>query len=426
MPLEFEQYLQPCSVSNFYATMASADSMKLHDSDAVISNHEYQLPLMNGVVHKSQLSSMNGVASDRSQLSSINSLAAPLSSPRRNAFKNSDAQSNDATSTAGSRNLARFLKQRKIGQSKQNFDGSQLHTYGYRANSDTTSIGHVTSTYSRPLTPALRQHSLPARLFARSETDVADSTPRRRHHSVKFADELGKLLSTFVVIPSRYDDDERTSGLQLLDDSDDSDIESCFKSKTVADTNPFPGRNGLTRMRRCSDLIQQTLPFRLCFEQPVTNYDRFLASLQSLSVSLEKVKLELVDCREKSSGDRPGNNGYTGLALRETVHCTVRVANIDLHKRVFARCTSDDWKTSADIDATYIDPGTGGFSVSYDTFTFSIVRPPGSGSCVSPSGRPGEAAGRTGGVVEFSICYEVKGLSYWDNNDGGNYRIVWL
>eukprot|EP00914_Ancora_sagittata_P028973 GHVO01057211.1.p2 GENE.GHVO01057211.1~~GHVO01057211.1.p2 ORF type:complete len:122 (-),score=19.10 GHVO01057211.1:404-769(-) len=90
------------------------------------------------------------------------------------------------------------------------------------------------------------------------------------------------------------------------------------------------------------------------------------------------------------------------------VTCTIKVKNDNIEKRVFARCTRDGWRTFADLAAEYVDPGYEDSVL--DTFFFSVTRPLAADDFVR---------------VEFAVCYQVNGITYWDNNRGLNYAIEW-
>ena len=75
----------------------------------------------------------------------------------------------------------------------------------------------------------------------------------------------------------------------------------------------------------------------------------------------------------------------------------VAVSSDSCPKRVFARATTDSWKTYTDICATYISSS---YDHSIDRFSFDFPH---------------------GEIVEFALCMEADGTSYWNNNNGNNY-----
>lgn len=86
---------------------------------------------------------------------------------------------------------------------------------------------------------------------------------------------------------------------------------------------------------------------------------------------------------------------------------TVKVSNVSFEKVVHVRITFDSWKSYVDIPCTYMNNVYGCEDV--DTFSFSIDLP----SSVAPHE-----------LVEFCISYKTHETTYWDNNDGKNYKLV--
>ncbi|KAL3285388.1 hypothetical protein HHI36_019493 [Cryptolaemus montrouzieri] len=80
----------------------------------------------------------------------------------------------------------------------------------------------------------------------------------------------------------------------------------------------------------------------------------------------------------------------------------VRVRNIDFHKSVFVRYSTDSWKSFVDINATYVENSCDGFS---DKFTFLIYA-----NMLGP-----------GQNLEFAVVFQARGEQFWDNNRGLNY-----
>ncbi|MEE6499904.1 hypothetical protein FKM82_003630 [Ascaphus truei] len=83
----------------------------------------------------------------------------------------------------------------------------------------------------------------------------------------------------------------------------------------------------------------------------------------------------------------------------------LRVLNLSFEKEVTVRYTVDSWGTSYEVTATYLR----GCSDRYtDRFSFKLL-------CPALLTKEGE--------LEFAIRYRVCGAEYWDNNDGGNYKV---
>ncbi|GFX04063.1 glycogen-binding subunit 76A [Trichonephila clavipes] len=82
------------------------------------------------------------------------------------------------------------------------------------------------------------------------------------------------------------------------------------------------------------------------------------------------------------------------------IQCTCRVMNWGFNKTVLARYTVDSWKSSSDINASYVPNSSGDDT---DGFAFNIFLP------------------RERCNVEFALRYNVNGGEHWDNNGGKNY-----
>lgn len=81
----------------------------------------------------------------------------------------------------------------------------------------------------------------------------------------------------------------------------------------------------------------------------------------------------------------------------------VRVRNLDFHKTVHLRYTTDGWRSFADLQATYVPNSCDGFS---DKFTFTLF----AGHTMSVGQR-----------LEIAVRFQCKGQQYWDSNGGANY-----
>lgn len=122
----------------------------------------------------------------------------------------------------------------------------------------------------------------------------------------------------------------------------------------------------------------------LDFDQPSADYLKFRQRIENDHVCLEHCML-----KEKS---------IAGM---------VKVKNLSFEKSVKLRITFDTWKSHTDINCQYVkDTYTG---TNRDTFSFEASLP----DQVPPHEH-----------IEFAICYEVNGVTFWDNNQGQNYRII--
>lgn len=85
-----------------------------------------------------------------------------------------------------------------------------------------------------------------------------------------------------------------------------------------------------------------------------------------------------------------------------TIAGSVRVRNLDFHKSVYIRYTTDSWRTYSDLQANYVENSCDGFS---DKFTFTVF---------------GNAM-QVGERIEIAVRFHCKGQILWDNNYGSNY-----
>eukprot|EP00062_Callorhinchus_milii_P001368 gi/632936434/ref/XP_007894919.1/ PREDICTED: LOW QUALITY PROTEIN: protein phosphatase 1 regulatory subunit 3C [Callorhinchus milii] len=135
----------------------------------------------------------------------------------------------------------------------------------------------------------------------------------------------------------------------------------------------------------CGLKINEIRNLILDFTLPSADYLTFRNHLKKNFVSLENCAL-----REKS------------------IEGTVKVKNISYHKLVQIRITFDSWKTFKDVECSYLNDVYG--SVDNDTFSFVVDLP---SSSLSLQER-----------IEFCVSFKSGHQTYWDNNNGENYRIV--
>lgn len=122
----------------------------------------------------------------------------------------------------------------------------------------------------------------------------------------------------------------------------------------------------------------------LDFPQPAADYLDFRNRLKQNQVCLENCTVQ-----------------------ERTIAGTVKVRNVCFEKSVSVRITLDAWKTHRDVECTYMNNVYG--SPDIDTFAFSLDLP----DATAPQEQ-----------VEFCIRYQTKENTYWDNNDGVNYRLT--
>ncbi|CAL8337011.1 unnamed protein product [Merluccius merluccius] len=129
--------------------------------------------------------------------------------------------------------------------------------------------------------------------------------------------------------------------------------------------------------------------FKPCFCDNMAAQPGFPLRLQSQQVSLGTVQCS--------------DTGITG---------TVHVLNLAFEKEVTLSYSFTNWRTHTDTTALWVSSeslGDGLEGPEKDVFHFHLPVPP---FILQP-----------GTILEFAICYSVKGCSYWDNNDGQNYKL---
>ncbi len=191
--------------------------------------------------------------------------------------------------------------------------------------------------------------------------DTDEKMEVRKAKSVHFADSCGLAL---------------TSVSTLFDSDDDLfNFKNFTRNKGLAERNSFPTFKKGTQFdkRQRSKLLN--------FVQPVT----------------------LPDYHQKLSSNKVG---LENVVMREfSVYGTIVVMNLDFQKNVFVRYTTDAWQTNFDAKGVHLPGSSTGRT---DTFSFEIP--------VSGTGSEHN--------IEFCVGYETPSDSFWDNNNGQNYRIL--
>lgn len=163
--------------------------------------------------------------------------------------------------------------------------------------------------------------------------------------------------------------------------------------KTYVDEIPKIPNSAYRDLNNLEDDVEDMLTMKPCrssppksaliplFMQPGDKFD-FMERIRKYNVCLESAMLEdPISCSIKG---------------------VVKVRNIDFHKSVFVRYSTDRWRTSLDVQASYVDNSCDGYS---DKFSFLIYA----------------NMLRFGEKLEFAVCFLAKGNEYWDNNNGSNY-----
>lgn len=122
----------------------------------------------------------------------------------------------------------------------------------------------------------------------------------------------------------------------------------------------------------------------LDFKQPSADYLHFRQRLEKDSVCLEHCLLK----------DR-------------AIAGTIKVKNLSYEKTVKVRITFNTWKSHTDVDCQYVNDMYLGSE--WDTFSFEVKLP----DRVELRER-----------VEFAVLYVVDGNTYWDSNQGKNYKVT--
>nr|XP_020503021.1 protein phosphatase 1 regulatory subunit 3D-like isoform X1 [Labrus bergylta] len=137
--------------------------------------------------------------------------------------------------------------------------------------------------------------------------------------------------------------------------------------------------------------MELSLPyFKPCFPENMGIHPDFLEKLCTQSVCLEQVL-----CSEQ---------GITG---------TIQVLNLAYEKKVTVHYSFTNWRSQTETTASWLSSGycrDGDHNApEADLFRFRLPVPP---FILQP-----------GAVLEFAICYSVKGFKHWDNNNGQNYKL---
>lgn len=152
---------------------------------------------------------------------------------------------------------------------------------------------------------------------------------------------------------------------------------------------PFPDGEEL---RSCSSTERSstTAPsFVLNFRQPRTCMLTFVEKLEKNSVQLGSIEIK------------------DGVIVGEIV-----VKNLAYEKTVFVRYTGTRWNSFTDVYASYVSRKPEPNLPGCDAFEFQFPVP---------------LEVHRDGCVEFAVCYEVDGMTFWDNGgDGKNYRVTKL
>ncbi|XP_065079796.1 glycogen-binding subunit 76A isoform X2 [Ochlerotatus camptorhynchus] len=253
----------------------------------------------------------------------------------------------------------------------------------------------------------------------------AEDEPEEEAHSpiVEMTEVEKKLQDCSVDQESEEKHDHKREGISSGDEDEDfvrpQRIRRCSSLKTGKTPPGTPGRKKFVRFADVLGLdladvktfvdevpkipkqAYEDLDF--CLEPPAIQEislgpkaDRVLVPLfqqpGALPCFLDRVREKQVNLENAAVTD-PVNLTITG---------TVRVRNLDFHKSVYVRYSTDNWRSFSDLQACYVENSCDGFS---DKFTFTIH-----GNSV-----------QIGQRIEMAIRFHSRGQQFWDSNYSTNY-----
>jgi len=299
--------------------------------------------------------------------------------------------------------------------------------------------------------------SLPARLQPGHVDGLADRDDaidqsrmgrRRVPANVRFADEVGMNLNTFAMIPSRQVRDDSPTCVPLPRPRSASFSHRRPRSPPPAPRPHARCTNGCTEKPQVDRLTRELgdelklvedhqkletnhEQFRLCFKQPFAELEHFRSRLDQQQVCLENVRVDDWAAGAPHHGGTTSNSlsvsaashPPSSMAANSVILCSIQTKNTSgpeqRDTRVFARCTSDNWRTYADLPAQRV-AGLDSLGLGYGRYCFAVRRP------VTPEPRSASPCNEPSAAVEFAVCYETVDRVLWDNNDDANYRIEWF
>lgn len=254
----------------------------------------------------------------------------------------------------------------------------------------------------------------------------AEDEPEDESHSPKVEmAEVEKMLQDCSVEQKSEEEkeDHRRGGMSSGDEDEDfvrpQRMRRCSSLKTGKTPPGTPGRKKFVRFADVLGLdladvktfvdevpkvpksAYEDLDF--CLEPPVVQQislgpkaDRVLVPLfqqpGALPCFLDKVREKQVNLENAAVTD----------PVTLTITGTVRVRNLDFHKSVYVRYSTDSWRSFSDLQASYVENSCDGFS---DKFAFTIY-----GNSV-----------QIGQRIEMAIRFHCRGQQFWDNNYDMNY-----
>jgi len=302
--------------------------------------------------------------------------------------------------------------------------------------------------------------SLPARLHPGHVDGLTDADPngvgpsrtgrRRVPANVRFADEVGMNLNTFAMIPPRQVRDDSPTCVPLPRHRPSASVNHARPTSPPPHPQPHyvfldgcrDGRLAGGQTQELEDELDsaedhQKLEanheqFKLCFKQPFAELDRFRCRLDRQMVCLENVRVDDwtpgAPHHGTTSNSSCASSTPSSAAANSVILCSIQTKNTGDRRdaKVFARCTSDNWRTHADLPAQRVT-GLDSLGLGYERYCFAVRRPVTPDPCSSPPSDDAAAVDQPSAAVEFAVCYQMSAdCAYWDNNDDANYRIEWF
>uniref|UniRef100_A0A1B0C944 Protein phosphatase regulatory subunit ppp1r3c/d n=1 Tax=Lutzomyia longipalpis TaxID=7200 RepID=A0A1B0C944_LUTLO len=221
---------------------------------------------------------------------------------------------------------------------------------------------------------------------------------------------------------SQPDEDSSTNGTQFPKaDSPDERPQRIQRSSSLKSGKTPPGTPGMKKFVRFADVLGLDLADVRTFLDdvpriPTSAFDDLDVGTCAEEVTLTlgpRIDKVLVPLFQQPSSlpkfldlVREHNVFLENAAVTDastlTITGCVRVRNLDFHKSVHVRYSTDSWRSYADLQATYVENSCDGFS---DKFTFILF---------------GNAL-QVGQRMELAIRFQCHGQQFWDNNYGSNY-----
>lgn len=227
----------------------------------------------------------------------------------------------------------------------------------------------MSSTTSRKLSSSHSESCLSINIPLLIESTDSQCSPKSQQKNVTFADDNNlSLVEIRNFIPSN--DSLNTWTHSMLCRRSMLHCGGSIINEMASSSTPTNEGN--------AKVIKRPVELLICFKEPCSASD-FHEQFERQCVALERC----------GTRDRT----VTGIIL---------VKNIEFQKQVTVRYTLDHWKTSDDIETSYVPNSNDGVT---DRFTFSLSLP------------------KTCKELEFAVRYKTSSEEFWDNNHNRNYKV---